>query len=299
MQSGAAPPWGIDFQNVTAGGRPVPSWSAWTAGVLPQVPGEPQAFSWAVPDGTVEVWNAWFRLEAFAQRLVATPGVTQWPAFAKLRFAPGGDFPADCGVDLCKVSSAPNDVADGWKFQLVQSGEEATHGYDLVLNISSCTGARLRTIPLQASDGRGLIARVDLLVEVTDTEAPVVQRVADRQVQRAWPTTFQGSATDNSGDFNETGTFEWSLMEGGHRIAFYGQTATYSFPQDGNVSVTLTVRDCFGNAGPARSFVVEVVDPPPPPAPGISTGLAGAIAAGVVGGAAVIAIEMRRRYRQR
>jgi len=295
LGSAGPPPWPFDFVNITANGSRVVGWDTWTAGVLPEIAGEPDAASVAKPDGAVQIWNEWFRLKTRALRIDAVPGSARAPSFATIEFAPLGMRPSDCAADLCNVSVLAADLGDGWEVRGEATAGSLTHEFDLVINVSSCTPLRTRAIDLVASDRRGLSTKAGLTIAVSDTRAPTVQPLANRTVTWGERAAFQANATDDSGDFNETGSYSWSFDYHGQATVSEGRMVFVTFSEAGNATGTLTVRDCFGNTAAPQVFRVEVVQPPSTVGPSIELLGTAITAALVIGGVAAYFWKSRGR----
>jgi len=129
------------------------------------------------------------------------------------------------------------------------------------------------------------LTKTELTIAVSDREAPTVRPLANRTVTRGERAAFEANASDDSGDFNETGSYSWSFEFLGQATVLNGRKVFLTFSGVGNVTTTLTVRDCSGNSAAPQVFQVEVVQPPSMADPWIEI-LGAALAAAVVVGAA-------------
>jgi PKD repeat protein len=99
-------------------------------------------------------------------------------------------------------------------------------------------------VTLTVEDAAGLTDTDTMTVTVEDTESPVASAGADQYVLTGDAVDFNGSgSTDNVGVTNYTWTFT-----AGVAVTRYGVAPQYVFSAEGDITVTLTVRDAAGNS---------------------------------------------------
>ncbi len=150
---------------------------------------------------------------------------------------------------------------------------------------------------LSVSDRSGNVANGSTLVEVRDTEPPVVHAGINREVAAGSTVAFEATASDNDPAFSAAGSnasFLWSFNYSGERVEQSGPQSRFRFDIPGVYFVTLTVRDAAGNE--ATDHVdIRVVSAAADPWPSTERALA------VVGLAAavLVAVPFWRRARSR
>ena len=98
-------------------------------------------------------------------------------------------------------------------------------------------------VTLTVEDAAGLTDTDTMTVTVEDTESPVADAGEDQYVLTGDSVDFDGSgSSDNVGVTNYTWTFTDDAA-----VTLYGVAPSYVFSTDGDITVTLTVRDAAGN----------------------------------------------------
>jgi PKD repeat protein len=117
-------------------------------------------------------------------------------------------------------------------------------------------------VTLDVADGSGNVGSdtATATVILPDTTAPTITPIADMEVMTGVAVSFVATATDDSPDFGQNGTFNWTFTAGGAAQDLSGSSVSFTFTVAETVDVTLTVRDGAGNAA-TETFQVRVRAP--------------------------------------
>src|SRR5205823_1796959 len=114
--------------------------------------------------------------------------------------------------------------------------------------ISTLLGDGVHSIFARATDPSGNTASSDALAVSIDTAAPLALAGTDQTVNEADNVTLTGSFDDGSG-FGAY-TFHWTQTDGPFVFTTQkGNQLTFSPPDDGFYTFTVTVTDAAGNSG--------------------------------------------------
>ncbi len=108
------------------------------------------------------------------------------------------------------------------------------------------------TVTLNTTDAAGNWDTDTMTVTVLDITHPVADAGSDQTVDEGNLVTFDGStSTDNIGIANWT----WTFDDGSGIVTLYGVAPTHTFPNAGNFTVTLTVRDAANSTNTTTMLV--------------------------------------------
>jgi parallel beta-helix repeat protein len=124
----------------------------------------------------------------------------------------------------------------------------------------SFDAAGVHTVTLYVTDEYGLISTDKMTVTVRDIEPPIAVASEDVEVGQGDKFTMDGRwSSDNVRIVN----FTWSFEDSGSPVTLVGEKVTYSFPEVGTYTITLTVIDPSGNDA-TDLLNVTVIDTTPP-----------------------------------
>jgi hypothetical protein len=189
------------------------------------------------------------------------------------------------------VGASDGDVSDRFVLEAAFSTEPVDPQYIrwTVDRAERATGLTLSTLDLGLSEGTYIIGAdliiggypldIQYLTLTIANDAPVVTLGPDREVDmnRAFTVTADVNDTEDGTCLTAACSYEWDPAP----QSASGGSATYFFPAEGTVGITVTVTDGFGATG-SDEVQVTVVDSPPEPvitAPAAATFSTGGITA--------------------
>jgi PKD repeat protein len=96
-------------------------------------------------------------------------------------------------------------------------------------------------VSMTVRDNAGASTTDTLTVTVNNVAPTITQLTGTTEVEEGTPATFNASATDPG---NDTLTYTWNFGDGSNLIV--GKNVNHTFADNGNYTVTLTVKDDFG-----------------------------------------------------
>ncbi|WP_422931570.1 PKD domain-containing protein [Singulisphaera sp. PoT] len=119
------------------------------------------------------------------------------------------------------------------------------------------------TVSVTATDSIGLTARTSATVDVANVAPTIISAIIPPRTPEGSPVTFSATATDPGGSKDPL-SYTWTITGPDKSVSFLvGDAPTFTPPDHGSYSVSLTVTDSFGGIGSKVLGTILVDDVPP------------------------------------